>query len=139
MCSSSGLACTIGGLTNGVTYSVTVHATNSVGPGPESNARAATPATVPGAPGKVSAKAAGSGITITWATPTSNGGSAITAYRVYRGTSSTSGALVATVNANATSFLDTTAPRKAKSYYWVTAVNAIGEGPRSTVVSATAH
>lgn len=136
-CVSAGLNCTIGGLTNGVTYSITVHATNSVGSGPESNARSATPGAVPGAPRNVSAKAAGSGITVGWAAPTSNGGSAITAYRIYRGTSSTSGSLLATVNANATSFVDTTAPRKLKSYYWVAAVNALGEGPRSSVVSAT--
>jgi hypothetical protein len=136
-CSSAGLDCTIGGLTNGTTYSFTVHATNSVGSGPESNARSATPATAPSAPRNVSAKAAGAGITVSWAAPTSNGGSAITAYRIYRGTSSTSGSLLATVNADATSFLDSTAPRKVKSYYWVTAVNAVGESPRSSVVFAT--
>lgn len=136
-CTSAGLGCTIGGLTNGTAYSFTVHATNSVGSGPESNARSATPAAVPSAPRNVSAKAAGAGITVRWAAPTSNGGSAITAYLVYRGTSSTSGSLLATVNANATSFLDTTAPRKVKSYYWVTAVNALGESPRSSVVFAT--
>jgi hypothetical protein len=136
-CSTAGLGCSISGLTNGTSYSFTVHATNSVGPGPESNARAATPATVPTAPRNAAAKAAGAGITVSWAAPTSNGGSAITAYRIYRGSSSTSGSLLATVNANAASFLDTTAPKKVKSYYWVTAVNAPGESPRSNVVFAS--
>ena len=136
-CAATGLGCTIVGLANGTTYAVTVHATNSVGSGPESNARSATPGTVPSAPRNVSAKAAGAGITVKWAAPTSNGGFAITAYRVYRGTSSASGSLIATVSAGATSFVDTAAPRKVKSYYWVAAVNALGEGPRSSVASAT--
>jgi hypothetical protein len=136
-CTSAGLGCTITGLANGTTYSVTVHATNSAGSGPESNALSATPATVPSAPRNVTAKAGGSGITVAWAAPTSNGGFAITSYRIYRGTSSTSGFLLATVTASATSFVDTTAPKKAKSYYWVTAVNAVGESAKSNVVFAT--
>jgi FG-GAP-like repeat/Fibronectin type III domain len=136
-CTSAGLSCTIGGLTNGTTYSFTAHATNSVGSGPESNARSATPAAVPSAPRNATAKASGSGITVTWAAPTSNGGSAITAYRVYRGTSSTAGSVVATLTPSATSFVDTAAPRKAKSYYWIAAVNVVGEGAGSNVVSAT--
>ena len=136
-CSTAALGCTISGLTNGTAYSFTVHATNTAGAGPESNARTATPATVPTAPRNLAAKAAGAGITVSWAAPTSNGGSALTAYRVYRGASSTSGALIATLGPTATSFVDTGAPRKVKSYYWVTAVNAVGESPRSTVVSAT--
>jgi hypothetical protein len=136
-CSSAGLGCTVSGLANGTTYSFTVRATNSAGAGPASNARSATPATVPTAPRNAAAKAAGAGITVSWAAPTSDGGSAITAYRVYRGTSSTYGTLLATVNANALSFVDTTAPKKVKSYYSIAAVNAIGESPRSAVVSAT--
>ena len=42
--------------------------------------------TAPGAPGSLTATATKSGIALTWAAPTSNGGSAITGYRVYRGT-----------------------------------------------------
>jgi hypothetical protein len=45
--------------------------------------------------------------------------------------------VIATLTPSAVSFVDTTAPRKAKSYYWVTAVNSIGESARSNLVSAT--
>jgi Fibronectin type III domain/FG-GAP-like repeat len=135
-CTATVTSCTIGGLTNGTTYAVTVHATNAVGSSPESNALSATARTVPTAPRNATAKASGSGITVKWAAPTSNGGSALTGYRIYRGTSSSSGVVVATVSASALSFVDTTAPKKATSYYWVTAVNVVGESPRSNVVSA---
>src|SRR5262245_30419687 len=42
--------------------------------------------TVPGAPGLISATS-GSGVTLNWSAPASNGGAAITAYSIYRGTS----------------------------------------------------
>ncbi|MEA2674511.1 MAG: trimeric autotransporter adhesin [Chloroflexota bacterium] len=135
-CSVTVTACTIGGLTNGTTYSVTVHATNAVASNPESAPLSATARTVPTAPGNATAKASGTGITVKWTVPTSNGGAAITGYRIYRGTSTSSGVLVATLSASAVSFVDTTAPKKTTSYYWVTAVNAAGESPRSNVVSA---
>jgi hypothetical protein len=133
--SAPAAGCTITGLTNGVSYSFTVHATNSVGSSPESNSLPATPRTTPSAPRNLTAKSTGTGITLKWAVPTSNGGAAITAYRIYRGTSSTSGVVIATVSASALSFVDTTAPKKATSWYWVSAVSAAGESPRSNVVS----
>jgi hypothetical protein len=135
-CTATMTSCTISGLTNGTAYTVTVHATNAVGSSPESAPLSATPRAVPTAPRNVTAKAAGTGITVKWLAPTSNGGSAITGFRIYRGTTSTSGVAIATVSASALSFVDTTAPKKATSYYWVTAINVVGESPRSNVASA---
>jgi hypothetical protein len=47
-----------------------------------------TPATVPGAPVKVTAAGGGSKVTVKWAPPKSNGGAAITGYFIYFGTKS---------------------------------------------------
>src|SRR6202040_1841380 len=76
----------ITGLTNGTTYTFTVAATNVVGTGPDSSAsNAVTPvgaATVPGAPTGASATGGDASATVSWTAPGSNGGSAISGYRV---------------------------------------------------------
>ena len=138
-CTTNGLGCVIGGLANGTAYAFTVHATNAIGSSAESNALWATPATVPSTPRSLSAKSGQGGISLKWSAPTSNGGSAISGYRLYRGTTSGGESLLATVNANATSFVDTAVARKTKYFYWLTAFNARGESSRSSEVSATAR
>src|SRR5262249_14093942 len=72
-CSSSGLSCTVSGLTNGTSYSFTVTATNGVGTGAASNAISATPATLPGAPTLNSATAGNGSVALAWSAPSSNG------------------------------------------------------------------
>ena len=77
------------GLSNGVSYTFTVTARNSVGTSAASApSSATTPATVPDAPAIFSAVAAPSSALITITAPASNGGSPITGYTV---TSSPSG------------------------------------------------
>lgn len=72
-------------------------------------------------------------VQVSWLEP-DNGGSPITAYKIYRGTSSGSETLLATVLNSPTNihtkYLDTTAlisPATPNYFYHVTAVNAIGE------------
>ncbi|NDG66646.1 MAG: hypothetical protein EBY23_06975 [Actinobacteria bacterium] len=85
---AAGRSCTVGNLTNGTSYSVSVTATNSLGTGIPSTEIQVVPATVPSAPSAPSAVAGDGAATVTWAAP-ANGGSAITTYKV---TSSPGGA-----------------------------------------------
>lgn len=74
-------------------------------------------------------------VLLNWAAPASDGGSPITKYRVYRGTDSSVELFLAeTENA---SFSDTGLPNGVRFYYQVSAVNSMGEGPRSNEVSMT--
>lgn len=80
------LTATVTGLTNGEKYSFTVHATNVVGTGVESaQSNGVTPAgtpTAPGTPTSFTATPTGTTGFLSWATPASNGGSAITGYSI---------------------------------------------------------
>src|SRR5207244_2938722 len=128
-----------GGLTNGVTYYYQVSAVNNVGEGPKSNEASATPtapATPPGAPQGLGATAGDATVTLTWSAPNSNGGSPITNYRIYRGTSSNGETLKATIG-NVLTYTDTTVTNGVTYYYQVSAVNNAGEGPKSNEASAT--
>jgi fibronectin type 3 domain-containing protein len=126
-------------VTNGVTYYYKVSAVNSVGEGPRSNEASATPVastTVPGAPRDLGAVAGDATVALAWSSPASDGGSAITNYKVYRGTISGQLSLLATLP-NVLSYTDSAVTNGQTYYYKVTAVNAVGEGPRSNEASGT--
>jgi hypothetical protein len=72
----------IHGLDNGVTYTVTVSAVNSVGESLESEHAEVTPATVPDAPIVMSVVATDGGLSVEWSPPANHGGEAVTGYRV---------------------------------------------------------
>ena len=139
-CTTSGATtCTVTGLTNGTTYSFNVTATNAIGTGPASNTLTATPATVPGAPqGLAASPHRAKGVNVTWSAPLNDGGSTITGYRIYRGTSSGSWTLLTTVG-NVTTYRDAATKKGALYYYVLRAVNAIGEGAASNEASAIAR
>ncbi len=124
------------GLTNGQTYYYTGSALNSVGEGPRSNEASATPANVPSAPQALSATAGNAQATLTWTSPSDDGGSSITNYVIYRGTTS-GGEVILTSIGNVLTYLDTGLSNGQTYYYKVSAINAIGEGSQSDEVSAT--
>ncbi|HKZ49288.1 MAG TPA: right-handed parallel beta-helix repeat-containing protein [Thermoplasmata archaeon] len=89
----------------------------------------------PGPPRNLTAVAVNGKITLSWETPASDGGSPISHYKVYRGTTG-SGVLLAEVE-NVLTYEDADAADGVTYDYTVTAVNAGGEGPQSNEASAT--
>lgn len=135
---SGGGPITVTGLTNGTTYTATVHATNAIGNSPESGAsNPVTPSsvtqTVPSAPIAVSAAAGNAQAVVSFSAPASNGGSPILGYVVTANpggaTGFVSGATPAPVTviglANGTSYTFT-----------VHATNAVGDSAESSPSNA---
>jgi hypothetical protein len=129
---------TVSGLTAGTSYTFKVAAVNAVGTGPESAASGAVvpiAAATPGAPTAVAASAKSSGALVSWTAPTSNGGSAITGYRItpYSGTKALASTAAA---ATATSASVTGLPDGSPYTFKVAALNAVGPGPESAPSAA---
>src|SRR5437773_1716299 len=98
--------------------------------------RLSAPPTPPSAPPNLAATGSNAQVGLTWQAPASNGGSPITNYRIYRGTSSNGETLLATIG-NVLTYTDTSVTNGVTYYYQVSAVNGAGEGPRSNEASAT--
>ena len=115
------------GLTNGTTYTFTVTATNAAGTGEASeSSNSVTPATVPGAPTSPSAIAGNLEATVSFVSPVSDGGSAITNYTV---TSNPGGI----TSSGASSPITVTGLTNGETYsFTVTATNAEGAGSSSS-------
>jgi fibronectin type 3 domain-containing protein len=78
------------------------------------------------------------GIDLAWSPPASDGGSPITAYRIYRSTSPGNETLLTSVAGSASTYRDPTTIRNRSYYYVIRAVNAVGLGPPSSEVTAIA-
>jgi subtilase family serine protease len=92
-------------------------------------------ATVPSAPTNLVATGALGAVNLSWSTPLSNGGSAITGYNLYRSTTSGAEKLLANLGV-VNSYSDTAVTNGQTYYYVVTAVNGVGESLISTEASA---
>ena len=131
---SSTLTITVPSTTTAGTYTVTVTGTS------DSLSHSATVTvsvqTVPLAPQSLIATTGDAKVTLSWSAPSSNGGSAITNYNIYKGTASGGETLLTTLG-NVLAYTDMAVTNGQTYYYQVTAVNSVGESGRSNEVSAT--
>jgi hypothetical protein len=98
-----------------------------------------TTTSVPGAPGALSASAGNAQAILTWSAPSSDGGSAITGYNLFEGTSP-GGESSTPLNASpisATSYTVSALTNATTYYFTVRALNAIGSSAPSNEASAT--
>jgi hypothetical protein len=75
-------------------------------------------------------------VTLGWSAPSDDGGSAITEYKIYRGTSSGGESYLTSVSVPTTYYKDTAVTNGQTYYYQVSAVNSVGEGEKSNEKSA---
>ncbi|KXH71021.1 MAG: hypothetical protein AM326_12095 [Candidatus Thorarchaeota archaeon SMTZ-45] len=124
------------GLTNGITYYYKVTALNIVGDSPKSNEAKAIPMTIPLEPQNLQAFSGDSEVTLTWEAPIDDGGSIITNYSIYRGTSS-GGESYLNETGNVLSYIDVGLINGVIYYYQIAAINSVGEGAKSNETNAT--
>jgi hypothetical protein len=122
------------GLTDGISYTFTVSATNGVGAGPASAASSSvTPAApaVPAAPGSVTATAGNQSATVSWTAP-ANGGGPITMYTVTPYVAGVAQAATLVSGSPPLTTATVTSLTNGTSYtFTVSAANAAGSGPAS--------
>ncbi|HXG76135.1 MAG TPA: fibronectin type III domain-containing protein, partial [Gaiellaceae bacterium] len=90
----------------------------------------------PSAPTNPTALAGDGSVSLSWSAPSFDGGSAVTGYRVYRGTVAGGESFLAQTGPSL-GYVDGSAVNGQTYWYRVSAVNALGEGPLSGSVSAT--
>ena len=137
---SGSLQYVLTGLANGTQYDVQVRAVNDAGDGPWSATVTGTTAgTVATAPTGLTATANGqSQIDLSWQSPASDGGAAITGYQIQVSADRSSWSdLVADTGSTGASYSHTGLTAGSTRHYRVSAINSAGTGPSSDVGEAT--
>ncbi len=127
-------------VTSGTIYFYVITAVNPVGQSGFSNEASAEPVvvTAPSPPTNLTALPETNGIYLTFNPPLSNGGSKITEYIIYKGTTPGSEQPYVTLSPNVTSYLDTNVVPGQTYIYFVVAVNSAGSSNPSATVTVVA-
>lgn len=127
------------GLNDATKYYVRVASVNAVGQGAFGAAVSATTAALPTAAQTVAATSAAGSSTVAWKAPTSNGGVALTGYRVEYSKDASFITVAGSVTVAGTVLTTVVKPLDPSTtyYYRVIAINALGEAPSSNVATAT--
>ncbi|HEU5489048.1 MAG TPA: fibronectin type III domain-containing protein, partial [Candidatus Nitrosotalea sp.] len=130
------------GLASSTTYAYRVSAINSVGNSSPSNVASATTLVVITAPqpptGLTATATSSSQIDLSWNAPGSDGGSAITGYKIERSINGgTFSILVANTADTATAYSDTGLTSNTNYAYRISAINSVGTSSPSNTASAT--
>ncbi|MCE9670482.1 FG-GAP-like repeat-containing protein [Myxococcus stipitatus] len=121
------------GLTNGVSYTFTLVATNAVGNSSPTTSSSVRAAAVPSAPQDVTVVPGVGSATVKWNVPTSNGGASITSYVITTHPTGTS----QTASATSTSLFVSGLTHGATYSFGVAAQNSSGVGAVATTASVT--
>ncbi|HUR70037.1 MAG TPA: right-handed parallel beta-helix repeat-containing protein [Candidatus Thermoplasmatota archaeon] len=124
------------GLTNGVSYTFALRAFNHVGTGLTTANVTATPLGSPTPPRNLRVLAGDASATLVWSAPSDNGGTNVTGYHLWRGgANGTLAMLPAFLPAGTTKFRDDGLSNGETYLYAVTAVNAVGDGNKTSPVT----
>lgn len=142
-CTTTGLECTISGVTNGTVYYVSVAAVTAIRTGSSSSRVTVSAAGAPSAPRSVTATRGDGYAAVSWSVPLSLGGSRISRYLVRAYSAATEGTLVTTCEPTTAKPLSCNIgplPNGSTYYIDVVAYNAIGlataSEPRVSVTTA---
>ena len=129
-----GTDATVTDLINGTTYYFWL--VEGKPPNAVSNRASATPVTVPGAPTGLIATRGNAQVSLSWAAPASTGGSPVTGYDLYVGTTADLSGNAPAARVTGTVVTVTNLINGTRYYFRVAAVNRVGGGPASSEVSA---
>ena len=126
----------VSNLDNGTTYYFRISAVNDIGEGPGVIVYETT-FDMPGAVEDLSITSSDGELNLFWSRPEYDGGSPITLYHLYRGTSEDQMVHLTEVGPETTRYLDTPLMNGQSYHYRITAETDVGEGPMGPIVPAT--
>lgn len=125
-------------VTNGQRYYYKVSSVNLVGEGPTTEEVSAIPSTLPSKPLDLQVQIINGAIQLSWSPPSSDGGSEIIQYNIYRGLPGGDGTLLDSVHGSL-KYTDYDYEKDQTYYYRISAVNSNGEGEKSDQQLATVN